>query len=336
MFLNPLVLVLLGLIPGFVLFFIWRNWIRSAALRRIGDETLVQALLSRVSPVRRRLKSGLWLITLAALVLALARPVIGVETVTVQGEGVPLIIALDISRSMQAADIAPDRLQRAKLDVRTLLETLPPRVNVGLVLFARDAFQYMPLTYDPNVAGVFLEGASPQAATLQGTSLTDAINEALLMLDAVESDAPARFLWLLSDGENHEGDPLTAAQRAIDRNLTIFTTGYGTAEGAQVPVYDANGNLLEYKTYSDGTLVISALDDTMLRRIATQTGGVYAQASSSGADMQRLLERLEAAQSGTLDAQTISQPIERFYWLIGLALLALSLEMILPETRSKP
>ncbi len=336
MFLNPLVLALLGLLPVCVLFFIWRNWIRSAALRRIGDETLVKALLSRVSPARRRIKSGLWLLTLAALVLALARPVSGVKTVTIRGEGVPLIIALDISRSMQVADIASDRLQRAKLDVRTLLENLPPRVNVGLVLFARDAFQYMPLTYDSNVADVFLAGASPQAATLQGTNLTDAINEALLMLDAVETDTSARFLWLLSDGENHEGDPLTAAQRATEQNLTIFTTGYGTADGAQVPVYDADGNLLEYKTYGDGTLVISRLDDAILRRIATQTGGTYTQASSSGADFQPLLERLEAAQSGTLDAQTISQPIERFHWLIGLALLALSLNMILPETRSKP
>jgi Ca-activated chloride channel family protein len=334
MFLNPLPLILLVLIPLFVLFFIWRSYKRASALRRIGDEQLLQTLLARISPARRRIKSGFWLLALTALILALARPTLGTETVTVRGEGVQLIMALDISRSMQVADIAPNRLERAKLDVRSLLDELPQNVDVGFILFARDAFQYMPLTYDKHVAQVFLEGASPEAATLQGTNLTDAINEALRMVDSAATDSPARFLWMLSDGENHEGDPLTAAQRASDTGMIIHTTGYGTVEGAQVPVYDVNGTLIEYKTYPDGTLVISQLDEAILQRIATQTGGIYQQAASSGADVQPILDSITAAQPGTPGERIISQPIEHFGWLIAMALLALSMDILLPETRS--
>lgn len=329
MFEQSLLLFLLILIPIFLFFFIWRGMVRAAALRRIGDTELVQRLLAQISPFRRRFKSFLWLIALATLILALARPVWGIEEQVIYTEGIQIVIAIDVSRSMDATDISPSRLIRARLDILDLLARLEGN-DVGLVIFAQEAYAYMPLTYDINAAEVFLSDLSTDYLTLQGTNIPSAIE---IALGSFERRSPAqKVIVLISDGESHEGDAIGAAEIAAEENVIIYTIGYGSPEGSTIPIYGANGELIDYKTYDDGSLVLSVLDVDLLQRVATTTKGFYI---SGASDMTPLADDILSLQSGNIGEEIVTRPIERFSIFVAIALLALSLEILLPETRGE-
>lgn len=327
MFEQSVLLFLLILIPIFLIFFIWRDIVRAGALRRIGDTELVQKLLAQLSPFRRRFKSFLWLITLTALILALARPVWGIEEQVIYTEGIQIIVAIDISRSMDATDVSPSRLIRARLDILDLLRRLEGN-DVGIVVFAQEAYVYMPLSYDIDAAEVFLNGISTQMLTLQGTNIPSAIE---IALGAFERRSPAqKVIVLVSDGESHEGDAVGAAQIAAEQNVIIYTIGYGSPEGSTIPIYNANGELIDYKTHHDGSLVLSVLNLDLLNRVAMTTHGFYIAGAS---DMTPLAQDILNLQSGAIGEEIITRPIERFSIFVAFALLALSLEILLPETR---
>ena len=159
MFEQGIFLYLLIIIPVFLVFFMWRGMVRASILRRMGDKELIQQLTAQISPFRRRLKALFWLIALAMLILALARPAWGVEQEIIQTEGLQIVFAIDISRSMDANDVSPSRLSRARLDVLDMSAALEGN-DIGIVVFAREAFSYMPLTYDYSAAEIFVEGIS--------------------------------------------------------------------------------------------------------------------------------------------------------------------------------
>jgi len=329
MFTQPLYFILFILIPLFLLFFIWRGLVRSIALRRIGDEALVSTLLSQISHGRRRFKLFLWLVTLSLLIFALARPTWGVETERVRSEGVQIIFTLDISRSMNADDMSPSRLKRAQLDIHNLLNSLADN-DVGMVLFARSAFQYMPLTSDMNVAEIFLNAVTTDAATAQGTNIPAAIEIALNSFEARSTAQP--IMVLISDGESHEGDTIIAAQQAAAANVTIHTLGYGTEAGANVPIFNEDGELINYRTFADGTLVTTRLNPQSLQQIASITGGTYQQMARGGS-ITPVIEALHQAQATSARDEWSTRPIERFGIFVAVAILLLSLEMLLPEGR---
>jgi Ca-activated chloride channel family protein len=329
MFEQSLFLFLLILIPISLFFFIGRSMVRTAALRRIGDPELVQTLLAQVSPFRRWFKSILWLITLATLILALARPVWGIEEQVIQTEGIQIIVAIDISRSMDATDVSPSRLVRARLDILDLLRRLEGN-DIGLVVFAQEAHAYMPLSYDIDAVEVFLKGISTHMLSLQGTNIPSAIE---IALGSFERRSPAqKVIILVTDGESHEGDAIEMAQIAAEQNVIIYTIGYGSPDGATIPIYDQNGALVDYKTHRDGSLVLSSLNIGLLQDIAERTNGFYIQGAS---DMTPLAADILSLQSGDIGEETLTRPIERFSIFVALALLALSLEILLPETRAE-
>ncbi|MCU0511885.1 MAG: VWA domain-containing protein [Anaerolineae bacterium] len=328
--LQPLALLLLLLVPLLALFLLARDRARAAALRRIGDAELVAALLSQVSPNRRRVKSLLWLLTLVCLILALARPAWGVELQRVEKSGVAVMVVLDVSRSMDAQDIVPSRLERAIIDLRDLFSGLAGN-DAGIILFAGVPVAYMPMTYDMDAAQIFLDAVSTGAINAQGTAIADALT---LALDSLETGTDAQpIILLVSDGENHEGSTLEVARRAAAAGVVIHTLGYGTATGAVIPVYDAAGSLVDYKTDSAGNLVETRLDAEVLQRIADITGGLYQPFEGSGAAVQQVLAAVGAVPGGALADEFITRTVERSGLLVLLALLALALEMLLPETR---
>lgn len=328
MFTYPLVLLLLLLIPLFALFFLWRGLVRRAALRQLGEQELVQKLLQQISATRRRLKAFFWLLALAALIVALARPVWGMETQIVRRQGSQVLVALDVSRSMNAQDITPSRLRRARLDSQELFNALRGN-DFGLIIFAQSAYTYMPLTYDVRAAEVFLEGVSTDMLTVQGTNIAAAIQTALR---AFEQRLDTRkILILMTDGETHEEDPIAVAELAAEQGVTIHTVAYGTEEGAPIPLYDESGNLIDYQTDSAGRMVQASVNTDILERIARIGGGVFVR---GGGDMSALVNAVQQSGSGTT-AQTVTRPIERFGIPVLIALIALSIEMLLPETRSE-
>jgi Ca-activated chloride channel homolog len=329
-FINPAFLLLLILLPIAITFLIWRERLRREKWLRMGDFSLVAGLTPQISQTRRYLKSGLWLVALGFVIIALARPVWGQEVQIVETQGVSVMVVLDVSNSMNARDVAPSRLERAKLSLNDLFTGLVGN-EVGLILFAGDAFVQFPLTVDTTSASTFLKAVSSDAITRQGTDIDSALR---LAIDSLQFRARSQqFIILVTDGENHDGDPSQAADLAAEQNITIHTIGYGNPDGAQIPLLDAAGNEIGFRTDSAGNIVLSKLDETTLELIAQGTGGIYQRASSSGEDIANLIASINQAEASDLGTRFEGPGVERFGIFVALALAALSLEMLLSDVR---
>jgi Ca-activated chloride channel family protein len=329
-FVTPQSLLLLILLPVAIGFLVWRARVYRARLIRLGDEQLISRLMPEISTVRRVAKSVLWLATFASLVVALARPVWGEDVSIIETQGLSVIVALDVSRSMDAQDVAPSRLERAKFAINDLFESLSGN-QLGLILFAGTAFVQIPLTTDTMSASTFLKAASSDSITRQGTNIDAALQ---LAIESFHEEMSAqRIIILVTDGENHEGDPLKVADWAAELGIVIYTMGYGNIEGAAIPLHDSNGNATGYQTDRAGNLVLSILDEPTLRAIAERTGGTYQSATPSGQEITNLTELLRNTGAGDLGTRVESRSVERFGIFVALALVALSFEMILSEMR---
>lgn len=329
-FVYPAVVVLLLLLPAGMGFFVWRERARQAALRRLGDAPVIHRVMTPVSTARRRTKAALWLAAVALLIVGLARPVWGVDVNVIETQGVAVMVALDVSNSMNAADVLPSRLERAKLGIRALIEQLEGN-EVGLILFAGTAFVQFPLTTDLSSADTFIKAASSAAISRQGTDIEAALRLGNEAFD--QRRAAQRIVVLLSDGENFEGDPLRAAAEAAQQNITVYTIGYGGMQGEAVPILDEAGNVVGYKSAPDGDVVLSALDENTLRAIAELTGGTYQRAAADGSEIAGIVGQIRQREGSSLENRAQNRGIERFGIFVALALLALSLDMLLPETR---
>jgi Ca-activated chloride channel family protein len=331
-FMSPSALGLLLFVPFAIIFFVWRWRVKRARLDRLGEAGQVVLLVGSLRPTRRIAKLVLWFAAAGALVVALARPVWGIEADIVETQGVSIMAALDVSASMDAQDVPPSRLEQAKFALHDVFSALEGN-ELGLVLFAGQAILQFPLTTDTGAAESFLSAASTQAVTRQGTAIEAAIQLAVQGFEAGRSGSQA--IILVSDGENFTGDPLRAASAARERGITIYTLGVGgTTEGAPIPVYNDAGQITGYKSEADGSLALSRLDETILRQIAENTGGGYWHLDGSTGSAQALVNAVRQLEAGLLGGQTERRGIERFGIFVALALLALSAEMLLPEAAS--
>jgi Ca-activated chloride channel homolog len=337
MFANAHALFLLLLLPLAMLFFVWRTRVRQAALRRIGDSDLLYEMsgqMGRAGSISgaRMLKTGMWLVAVAAIILALARPVWGIDESVVEVEGIAVMIVLDVSASMDAQDIQPSRLERSRLVAHDLFENMRGN-DLGLILFARIPIVQFPLTNDTDSALLFLRAAGSSSITRQGTDIEEALWLALDTLD--ERIAAHSVIILLSDGENHEGDPRLPAQAAAARGVPIYTIGYGTPGGAPIPEYDDDGQLTGYKVDGAGNIIQTRLDEEILLEIAEISGGTYQRASNSGIEVINLLSEIAGIEQGLIEQRLQPRPVERFGLFVLLAVVALSLEIFWPEGRRR-
>lgn len=326
-FLQPEYIILLLLIPAAGLFFIWRNLARSAAIRRIGDSDLVAILMAQVSPARRRIKQLLFLLTLTALVIALARPAQGIEVISIPTQGNAIVFVIDVSRSMDAQDMLPSRLERVKFDLLDMLDTLEGD-DIGMVLFAGRATPYMPLTYDQTAARIFIQQITTDAITQQGTAIADALQQAVILFDDRTGAKP--IVVLMSDGENHEGNALATAQDLAQSGVTLHVIGYGTEAGGLIPIYDTAGNLIEYKTLPGGGLIETKRQTDLLESLTIATGGSYANSEDISPVINALTDR-----TGSISEQLVTRPVERFGIFLLLAWLTLSLDILMPASRQE-
>lgn len=328
-FLNPGALILLVLLPMLAALFVWRDKQRQAKLRQLGENHLIEQLVS-VNPSIRRWKMILWLAALTLWIIALARPVWGESIELIETEGLSIMVLLDVSRSMDARDVSPSRLERAKLDLRDLLPLLRGH-EVGLMLFAGTAFPYFPPTNDIETALTFLNSVSTRAITQQGTDIHLALQTAIQQYQRREN---VRLIFLIvSDGEAVQGDTLSAINEAAQSGIIIHTIGYGTLEGDLIPLYDEIGNLAAYQSDEGGNLVQSRLEEELLKTIASLSGGSYRRADASA--MGLLANEILAVDANTLNTQAITRQVERFGIFLAMAFAALSLEMLLTETTKK-
>jgi Ca-activated chloride channel family protein len=327
---SPLGLLMLIVLIPLVLLIVRRERARVRRLESIGDPALVASLADATARGLRYAKHGMWLAALALLIVALARPVWGTEVEVIETRGTSLVFVLDVSASMDAQDVTPSRLVRAQLAIEDIIRS-GAGSQFALVIFAGDAILQFPLTPDADSAITFVRAATSESISRQGTAIGDALQAGLDAFDTRIGDE--RIMILMSDGENHSGNPEAVALDAAERGVTIYAIGYGTPDGDVVPVFDDAGEVIAFKNDRAGGLVISRLDEAVLEQIAELTGGTYKRATDSGVETADLLNRIGEASAANFEARLRTRGVARFGVLVAAAVILAAVEMLLPVSR---
>lgn len=331
-FAQPQFLYGLLLLPLAGLFLWWAKRENERSMTKLGDRSLLARLSANVNWRGRRWRTILWLGALTLFIIALARPQWGSEVREIQQEGLQVMVALDVSQSMLAQDIKPSRLDRAKLEIADLTERLDGD-EIGLVLFSGASFVQVPLTTDYFTALNYLDSANPNVISRPGTVIGDAIRTATQGFDQDQNSQ--KVLILMTDGEDAETDPLTAAQEAVDEDVLIYTIGFGTPEGEPVPQTNEYGEVTGYKVDQNGQVVLSKLDEDTLQAIAKTGHGSYYRAGADGRELDNLLAEIDHLQKAQLQTRFETRFIERFQIFLGLALIFLVISEFIPDRLGK-
>jgi Ca-activated chloride channel family protein len=330
-FTNPTILYLaLGLIillPLAGLLIVWR---RKADYRAFGSPEAFQRLLDHLSPTRRLIKLLLVLGGLFLITLALAGPQWGSKMVEVRRRGVDVFIALDVSRSMLAEDVKPNRLQRAQQELASLIDHLKGD-RIGVIAFAGNAQVACPLTTDYEAAKMFLNYLTPDSITIPGTSLGDAIR--LAAGSFPKGSEGSRVLVLLTDGEDHHSKPEEASQAAKAAGVRILSIGFGTAGGEPIPIRDDAGHVTGYMKDNNGKSVVSHLDEALLKQITAITQGAYWPAANGSLEAERMAELIGQMQKRDISAGQYGAYEDRFQFVLFPGLLLLLLGLWLPQRK---
>ncbi|MGH7994360.1 MAG: vWA domain-containing protein, partial [Limisphaerales bacterium] len=322
--------LLLVIPPALALFFWWATRTRQRLLAQFIQTRLLSALTVGVSPAHRKIRFGCLILSVVVLLVALARPQYGFDLQKIERRGLDIVVAIDTSKSMLAEDIAPDRLERAKLAALDLMQRAKPD-RLGLVAFAGDAFLECPLTFDNTAFQQCVQNLNVNTLPHGGTSLAAAIQTAQA---AFKEGDHFKVLVLFTDGEDNanSGEGLAAAQAAAKAGLKIFTIGIGTAEGTLLRITDANGNS-DYVRDPDGNVVKSHLNETLLRQIAAATGGFYLPLRGANT-MAMLYDRgLAPLPKSESEERLVRRYHEQYQWPLAMAVLLLLAEMFLPERK---
>ena len=319
-------------VPLLIVLYVLGSALRRRRLRRLGDAPLVRDLQLGVSPARRRVKILLLAAGLFFLVFALARPRIGTALRELKREGVDIIIALDVSNSMLAEDIVPNRLARSKGAISRLIDQLR-NDRIGIVAFAGDAFILLPLTSDYAAAKLFVSTMDTKIVSTQGTAVGAAVG---LAREAFESEETKyKVLVVITDGENHDEEALEEAAKASAEGVVIHTIGMGSADGVPIPRF-VNGVRAGFHTDRQGNVVVSRLNETFLRQLAGAANGTYIRATSSDAGLQTILEQIDSMEKKEFDRREFSDYDERFQIFLGIAFALLLLDAVLaPRMRDR-
>ncbi len=319
------------LLPALVALEWWAAGRRRRALERFGEPGRTDRLTAAVSRRGQWTRAVLLLGAVVLLVTALARPQFGDRVETVRREGQDVVVALDLSASMLAEDIAPSRLAAAKLAVGRLIERLDGD-RIGLVAFAGEAFVQSPLTLDYAAAALFLNAMEPDLVPVPGTDLGRALDVALDGFG--EAGERSRQLVVMTDGEDHEGRLDAALERAVEAGVRVHTVGMGSIEGVPVPSFDETGAPNGFLRDEAGSVVTTRLDDVTLRRVAERTGGAYHHAATgSGAAFDRLVDELTGGEGDEIESREVTLYEEQYQIFLGLALLLLVAEAFIPVRR---
>lgn len=300
-------------------------------LQRFGHLEIVKRIMPGYSKRRMIWKNVLFILGYAFLVIALADPQIGTKLEQVKRKGVDIIIALDVSNSMKAEDIKPNRLEKAKHEIANFIDLLHGD-RIGLVAFAGMAHLVCPLTLDYGAAKLFLQMMDTDLIPVQGTALADAIKVAMKAFN--QKERKHKVLVLITDGEDHEGDPVKAAKEAAKEGIIIYTIGIGSPQGVPIPIYDRNGKSLGFLKDRNGNVVTTKLDMATLQKIAFVTNGKYYMATSGQSELEKIYNEINKMEKKELSARKFSQYEDRYQIFALMGLFFILLEFFLP-VRSK-
>jgi Ca-activated chloride channel family protein len=322
---DPSYFYLLWLVPILIVFFRWGLRKKHHLTRLFCNPTVATETLHAQIHLRQNTKAFFRILAVLFMILALTQPRWGYEWKDLTQEGVDIVVALDVSTSMLAKDIKPNRLSRAKRKISDLLNMLDGD-RIGLVAFAGTAFVQCPLTLDYSAAKLFLNATDTDLISTQGTALADAIQKSVQAFGI--GDDQSKAVIMITDGENHSGDPLKVAKLAAEQGVKIFTIGIGKDGGAPIP--DSAGG---FKKDAEGEIVLTRLDETILQQIALETGGVYVRSVTGDLDLNKIYRENIQPKIAKKELKSQRRKLwqERFQWLIFLALVCLGIEFLIPE-----
>ena len=327
-FANIEILWLLWVIPVFIAAYWISTKHKRRQLEQFGDPELVETLMPNASHVRPVVKFGIVMVALALLIIAAARPQFGQSERTEKRQGIEAIVALDISNSMMAEDVAPNRLDRAKQMLSKLMDNM---VNdkVGLVVFAGDAFVQLPITCDYVSAKMFLNSIKPELIKTQGTAIGAALSTSIRCFGE-QSDA-SRAIILITDGENHEDDAVAVSKRAKEAGIKILMVGIGKPEGSPIPVPGTNNFIKDRQ----GNVVVSKLNEEMCREIAQAGGGIYVRCDNTNTATKAIQKELDKLATQEIETQVYTDYNEQFQTFALLALLLLVVDYFIFNRKNK-
>jgi len=320
-------LYLLIVVPILAAFYFYSNYRRRKRLKEYGDMELLKQLMPEVSKYRPDVKFWLLLAAMVMVIFMLAQPQFGSKMETVKRQGIETVVALDISNSMLAQDVAPSRLEKSKKLISRLVETFN-NDKVALIVFAGEAFTQLPITSDYVSAKMFLETISPSLISTQGTDIRAAIN--LAMKSFTPNDGVGRAIVLITDGENHEGGAIEAAQEAAKKGIHVFVLGVGSPDGSPIPVEGSN----EFRRDKDGNVVVTRLNEEMCREIARAGNGMYVRVDNTNNAERALNAEVNKLAKADVETQVFTEFDEQFRVLAWLALILLAVEIMILNRRN--
>ncbi|MEX0288167.1 MAG: VWA domain-containing protein [Flavobacteriaceae bacterium] len=323
---------LLFIIPVLVVLFVFLQFWKKRTQRRFAELTLFK----RLTPTRSNFKSTLKLIFfslgLALLILGLVNPKIGTKLETVKREGVDIVFAVDVSKSMLAEDIAPNRLEKAKRLVSEIINQLASD-RIGIIAYAGQAFPQLPITTDYGAAKMFLQGMNTNMLSSQGTAINEAIELASTYYD--DEEQTNRVLFIVSDGEDHsEESTIDAVDLVVEEGIKVFTIGVGKTKGGPIPI-KRNGVVERLKKDAQGEVVITKLNEEILEEIADKGNGEYINGANTEEAVEFIKEQLNQMDKKEFEAKQFAEYKDQFQWFLGAGLLLLFLDIFLLDRKTK-
>lgn len=331
------ILYLLLVVPAFVALYIWLRIRRRNRLDAFADSQLLHSLMPDESRRRPHVKFALLMMALCCLILTWANPQVGTKVVKGERLGSDIAVCLDISRSMMAEDVTPNRLERSQRAVSTLLDKLGSD-RVSLIVFAGSAYIQMPLTNDYSATRMFVDQTSCDLIQAQGTAIGEAINKAMESFGYGNPDIPwqkkqSRAIIVISDGENHEDDAIEAARDAASEGVKVFTIGMGSDKGTPIPEYE-HGRNIGYKKDRDGNVVTTRLNEQMLVDVANAGKGTYVRSANISSGINEIVKQLEQLEKDNYGNALFSEYESRYQYPLAAAMLFLLAEVLLFEKRN--
>ncbi len=330
-FAEPVFFYGLLMIPVFfIIFRLMLSW-KKRALKRFGESNLIRKLMPDVSNHKASFKFIILMLAYTMIILGLANPQLGSKLENIERKGIDIVIAIDVSISMLAEDIKPNRLLRSRQAISKLVDDLK-NDRIGIVVFAGNAYTQLPITTDYAAAKLFLSTINTDIVPSQGTAIAEAIE---LATDSFDENNHEKAIIIITDGEDHEGDAIVAAESAIEKGIRIYTIGMGLADGAPIPIYDRYGNQKGFKKDLKNNTVITRLNEDMLKQIAVAGGGEYVRANNSQAGLNLIFDEINKLEKTEFESRVFSDYEDRFQYLLAFAIALLLIEFFILERRGK-
>jgi Ca-activated chloride channel family protein len=328
---EPIYFYLLLIVPSMLVLFLFVLWWKKRTQRKFSTPKLLKILAPNASGFKAALKVTILLLGMTFLIISLTNPKMGSKLKTIKREGVDIVFALDISKSMLAEDIAPNRLEKSKQIISKIIDRLGSD-RVGIIVYAGNSYPLLPITTDHAAANMFLQNANPDMVSSQGTAINEALELAKTYYN--NDDQTNRLLIILSDGEDHQEETKQVAQNLANDGVKIYTIGVGTARGGPIPIR-VNGAMIGYKKDNKGETVISKRVSEVLQGIADTSDGTYIDGNVTENPVDQLAEIIANAEKSEFETKQFSDYKDQFQWFLAIGLFFLILDTFLFDKKTR-